>query len=153
MGCIVCATRGGEGSRAVQMEAIRLAKETKKPLVFLFVADPESLGEVESGLIPALREELYWMGKTLLHIALRRAELADLQADLVIREGKVSEEIIRFLNESKAEVLLLGASRTTTHHIFGDDAIERFAQSIEKETGVPVRVIHPKPLIDEPQND
>ena len=37
MGCIVCATRGGEGSRAVQLAAIERAKQSGKDLVFLFV--------------------------------------------------------------------------------------------------------------------
>ena len=47
MKCIVCATRGGEGSRAAQMAAIRQARRTGKPLVFLYVTDPYSMGDVD----------------------------------------------------------------------------------------------------------
>ena len=37
MGCIVCATRGGEGSRAVQLAAIERAKQSGNELVFLYL--------------------------------------------------------------------------------------------------------------------
>ena len=146
MSRIVCATRGGEGSRAVQMVAVRRAKESGQPLTFLFVTDPASLGAVDEMLIPALREELHWMGQTLLSIAHQRALLAGLEAEVVIRVGKVEAEIGRYLHESGANLLLLGAPRGTTANVFGDDAIEKFADSLQKATNVPVEVIRPENL-------
>jgi hypothetical protein len=62
---------------------------------------------------------------------------------LVIREGNLQEEIGRFLQESKATLLLLGAPRGATSTIFGDDAVERFAHVIEEKTGIPVEVVRP----------
>ena len=47
---IVCATRGGEGSRAVQMAAIEQAKTTGNPLVFLYVVSPDTITDVEPAL-------------------------------------------------------------------------------------------------------
>jgi len=144
MGCIVCATRGGEGSRAAQMAAIRLAQEKGEPLVFLFVTAPESLGDVDEYLLPAVRQELNWMGQTLLQVAKGRAEAAGLQATVKIREGGVQMEIERFLQESEAEVFILGAPRGMTANVFGDDVVERFAQTIQDDTGIEVQVIYPE---------
>jgi nucleotide-binding universal stress UspA family protein len=143
MATIVCATRGGEGSRAVQLEAIKRAKETGQSLVFLYVTDLAGLGRVDETLAPAVREELNWLGKALLRIAQQRAGAAHLQAQLVIREGNLQEEIGRFLQESKATLLLLGAPRGASSTIFGDDAVERFARAIQEKTGVPVEVVRP----------
>lgn len=143
---IVCATRGGEGSRAVQLAAIARAKQTQQPLVFLYVVSPGRLGKVDHTLETAVREELIWMGKALLHIAHRRAVQAGLQdVQLVVREGNdVQAEICAYLREFSASVLMLGAPRATTTNIFGDDAVERFAQQVHETADVPVEIIHPE---------
>ena len=143
MDCIVCATRGGEGSRAAQMAAIKRARKEGKPLVFLYVTAPDSLGDVDEQLLPAIRHELNWMGKTLLQVAKGRAEAAGLKASVEIREGNVQEQIEQFLQEAHAEVMMLGAPRGISANVFGDDAVERFAQLIQDDTGVEVLVIYP----------
>jgi len=141
---IVCATRGGEGSHAVQIAAIRQAKETGCPLVFLYVTDPSSLGSFEGGVLTAVRKELNWMGETLLRTAQRRADDAQLHSEVRIRQGNVREEISHFLKEHDAGLLLLGTPRGTTANVFGDDAVEKFAQSIMDSTGVKVGLIRPE---------
>lgn len=141
---IVCATRGGEGSHAVQIAAIRQAKETGCPLVFLYVTDPTSLGKFDDLLITAVKDELNWMGETLLRTAQRRADDAQLHSEVRIRQGNVRAEISLFLKECNAGLLLLGAPRGTTANVFGDDAVEKFAQSIMDSTGVEVGIIRPE---------
>lgn len=144
MSSIVCATRGGEGSRAVQEAAIEQAKAEERPLIFLFVADPKSLGdEVDAGLKTAVLSELTWMGETLLRMAQRRADTALIPSEVKIRQGPVSQEIGRYLAENDVNLLMLGAPRGTTANVFGDDAIEQFAAAIEAETNVPVTVVRP----------
>jgi nucleotide-binding universal stress UspA family protein len=144
MGSIVCATRGGEGSRAAQLAAIERAKATDKPLIFLYVVDPHSLDdEVDDSLRDALLAELNWMGETLLRIAQKRADAAYLGTEVRIRRGSVREEIVRFVKDVKADTLVLGAPRGTTANVFGDDAIERLAESIRQQTAVTVEVIRP----------
>lgn len=146
-GHIVCATRGGEGSRAVQIEAVRRAQVSGKPLSFLFVTDvARILGEVDGGMETAVFAELKWMGKTLLHIARQRAQLAEVEAEVVIRQGDVKDEIARYLQQCKADLLLLGAPRGTTANVFGDDAVEQFALLIQETTGVTVEIIRPEDM-------
>ncbi len=144
MGNIVCATRGGEGSRAVQERAIARAKETDKPLVFLYVADPHSLDDdLEPALQTAVSAELHWMGETLLRIAQTRADEMYLATDVKIREGDVKKEIIQFLSDNETDLLMIGAPRGTTANVFGDDTIELLAEAIMQETAVTVEIVRP----------
>jgi len=144
MAIIVCATRGGEGSRAVQLAAIEQARRTGHQLIFLFVADTTFQEEVEETLRAAVREEILWMGSAMLQVARRRAKARELEVQLAIREGEVRRQIIHFLQEVNAARLFLGAPRGTTTTVFGDDAIELFAQSIKEATGVDVEVVRPE---------
>ena len=147
---VVCATRGGEASRAVQMAAIEQAKASGNPLVFLYVVSPDSIKDVEPGLEDAVLEELIWLGKAVLNVAEDRAEGEGVKAKKVIRVGSVRDEICGYLIEQQASLLLLGAPRSTTTSIFGDDPVERFASSIHDNTGVDVAVVRPD--IDDPDS-
>ncbi len=143
MGNIVCATRGGAGSRAVQQAAITYARERGTGLVFLFVIDTGSVEQEEAELVAAVRDELLFLGQTLLRIAKKRAANYQVAAEIIVRDGRVKEQITKFLDESSAELLLLGAPRGTTDTTFGDDVIEQFAESIHRDTGVEVEIIRP----------
>jgi len=143
MGNIVCATRGGAGSRAVQQAAITYARERGTGLVFLFVIDTSSLDNEEAEMVAAVRDELLFLGHTLLRIAKKRAANYQVKAEIIVRDGNVKQQISKFLDESSAELLLLGAPRGTTDTIFGDDVIEQFAESIHRDTGVEVEIIRP----------
>ena len=144
-GPIVCATRGGEGSRAAQLEAIRAARDAGTALTFLYVVDVNMLGAVDEKLAKSVRAELEWLGGALLRVAKQRAEQVGVDVDIVILEGVVRDEIIRYLRDNHASLLLLGAPRGTTSR-FGDDAIELFARSIEQEAGTSVLVVRPEEL-------
>lgn len=140
---IVCATRGGEASRAVQMAAIEQAKTTGNQLVFLYVVSPDTVTDIEPGLEDTVIEELVWVGKAMLNVAEYRARSEGVTAEKVVRVGDVREEICEYLAERQADLLLLGAPRETTISIFGDDPVERFASSIYEYTGVDVAVVRP----------
>jgi hypothetical protein len=140
---IVCASRGGEASRAVQMAAIEQAKATGRPLVFLYVVSPDAVADIEPGLEDAITYELTWLGKALLNVAHDRAREEGVDSEKVIRSGNVRKEICAYLTEQQASLLLLGAPRSATISIFGDDPVELFASSIHESTGVDVAVVRP----------
>ncbi|MDT8304899.1 MAG: universal stress protein [Anaerolineae bacterium] len=143
MGPVICATRGGQGSRAAQLGAIRYARDLGTRLTFLYVVDIRMLGDVDEKLVAAVRSELQWLGQALLRVAKQRAEHAGIDVDIVIREGIVRDEIVHYLQDSHAALLVLGAPRGTSSQ-FGDDSIELFARSIEEDAGVSVQVIRPE---------
>jgi hypothetical protein len=149
MSAVVCATRGGEGSRAAQEMATQYALAHQLELIFIYVVDFKTLDDFDDSLLPAVREELNWLGKSLLRIARNRAVLAGATAEIVIREGDVRHKIDEFLQECEAEILFLGAPRGTSANVFGDDAIERFAQKISSETGVRIEIARPELLEQE----
>ena len=140
---IVCATRGGEGSRAVQMAAIDQAKSSGNQLVCMYVVSPNAIPNVEPTLEEAVQEELTWLGKAILNVAEARAKSEGLNSLKVILHGNVRDEICRYLVEHKAKLLFLGAPRSATASVFGDDPVERFASSIHETTGVDVAVVRP----------
>lgn len=143
MAAIVCATRGGEGSRAVQLKAIEMARTQDRRLVFLYIVDQAQVLAQDEVLKDALQAELHWLARVALNIARQRAERAGISAEVAIRDGKVKDEIEAFLRQNEVAMLLLGASRGTSPH-FGDDAVERFAHAIEQDTGVTVTVVRPE---------
>lgn len=143
MSVIVCATRGGEGSRAVQLRAVEKASSEEHKLIFLYVVDVQVVGEFDENLQKAVSAEFHWLGQSLLHIARQRAERAGINAEIAIRDGAVKEEIERFLRESGASLLMLGTPRGTSP-TFGDDTIEQFAKAIEEDVGVPVELVRPE---------
>ena len=146
---IVCATRGGAGSRAVQLVAIELAKRSGNPLVFLYVASPGDMDDITESLQEAIREELIWLGRALLYVAEKRAQDAGLKVETIVRAGIVQDEICDYLTEHKASILLLGAPRGTTAELAGDDAIERFAARITENSGVAMQIVRPEAELSE----
>ncbi len=148
-GAIVCATRGGEGSRVVKERAMALASERNAPLVFLFVIDAEGMADERPAaggraLDDALRDELRWVGRVLLEMARGQAQRAGVASTLALREGAVRDEIIAYARSIEAGCLLLGAPRGTTANVFGDDAIERFAKDVTEQSGVTVEIVRPE---------
>ncbi|MFN2115225.1 MAG: universal stress protein [Anaerolineae bacterium] len=144
MGSVVCATRGGAGSRATQLRAIELATQGDRPLEFVLVIDPYVFVDEDPGTREAVVAELKWIGRAILNLALLRAEAADIDADVVILEGDVQTEVERYLRERDVDVLLVGAPRKATEDDFGDDPVERFAESVTAATGVPVEIVYPE---------
>ena len=146
MSGIVCALRGGQGSLAVRQRAIQRARERDLPLTFLSIIDLKPFAHVDEMMLPALASELAWMTEVLARLAMQQAQQQGVEAHIMIRKGDVATEINRFLRESEANLLLLGAPRGTTANVFGDDAVEQFAVSIQNETGVPVEIARPEQI-------
>ena len=140
MSDIICAVRGGAGSRAVQNVAIREAMTSDAELVFLYVIDRRVVEACETTMQPSVRNELYWMGKTLVRIAVVRAQTAGLRrVTWAVREGDVRDEIARAVSARPTRLLLIGATRRD----LGDhsDAAAEFAAWVQATTGVAVKIV------------
>jgi len=144
MGVIVCAIRGGQGSLAVRRRAVTQARETDSRIVFFSVVDSSALAEPGSPLDEALCAELLWMNRVLVGIARQHALNEHVEAEVVVRKGRFHDEIVAYLQQEKPDMLLLGAPRGTTANVFGDDAVEAFARTLQLETGVRVEIARPE---------
>jgi len=139
---IVCATRGGAASRAVQERAISLAAEHSAELVFLYVSDSCSCGAMSDDLAQVVEDELRRIGRSLLHIAHVRANEQGVEADMVAKCGPVRQTILDFVAETQADALVIGAPRTDTGaQEFGGDSLPVFAKQVTEETGAEVFIV------------
>lgn len=142
MGSIVCATRGGEASRRTQHRAINLAKERDTDLTFLCVVDPGFVETSDERLRVALRDELRHLGRSLLCIAQSRAEEQGVEARTVVRCGPVRENLVAYLRESGADILVIGApAKERQVAAFDPKNVERLAEALRDATGVDVIVV------------
>jgi len=142
MGNIVCATRIGELSRIIQRKAIDLAKSQNDRLIFVYVVNLDNLGEIDENLVDAAKMELAWFGESLLAIAKQRGRRHGVDTQVVIRHGEVREQIESVLMEWNADLLILGNPRKDLpRQTFTQSALEEFAQTIQTNTGVEVKIV------------
>jgi len=135
MGKILCATRGGETSWRTQDEAIKLAKERGDQLIFLYVVDISVLDKMAVPLV-ASRGSIRRLGRFLLAMAQERAREKGLEAQVVIREGKVREETKAAAKELQVDCVVLGLP--LEGGVFGEESLRAFAREIQEETGAEV---------------
>lgn len=145
MGCIVCATRGGEAGRRTQERAIALAKERRAELTFLCVFDPSSIGPLNGPMAVAVEKEQQWLSRALLGTAQARAQKEGVDAGAEVRSGPVLETIKAFLREVKASTLVIGESRMNSAlAAFRLGKVHHFAERVKEDAGVDVIVVTPE---------
>jgi nucleotide-binding universal stress UspA family protein len=136
---IVCATRGGKACQSTQGQAIHLAQERGAELIFLFVADTSFAGPLDDALETALIDELTRLGRSILHMAQKRAGEKGLDAKAVVRQGRVRENIEAYLRQVDASTLVIGSPETSSSpQMFTDDELNQFGSAIQQATGVEV---------------
>jgi len=145
MGPVVCATRGGEAGRRTQEQAVELAREQGRELIFLAVFDPCSLGHLSDRLSVAVEREQRWLGRALLSIARARARRRGVTVRAVVRCGPVLEAIEAYLREADASVLIIGEPKVDSAlSAFQPGRVHNFAERVRQDTGVEVVVVSPE---------
>jgi nucleotide-binding universal stress UspA family protein len=139
-GTIACATRGGEGSEPTVQGAIDLAQERELRLIFLYIADLEFMKHTTMGRTGRAAEELRKMGEFIMLTLVERAQQSGVEADFAVRQGRFREELLRYLEETRPAMLVLGTPQKDTG-FFDQRKIARLAQEIEEQTGVPVKLV------------
>ena len=139
MSGILCAIRGGPSSHPTIATSIRLAKETGQTIYFLYVVNLDFLTRSSSSKTNNISHELHDMGEFILLSAQEKAVEGGAQAESVIREGRVIEEIISYCAEQSPTYVILGRPEEE-----GDDnllSIERlqlFADRIKESCNAQV---------------
>ena len=136
---IICAIRGGPHSQPTIQEAIQLAKETGIPIYFLYVVNMDFLQWTQHSRLQTVKQEMSEMGEFILLTAQVTAEREGVTAHGVVREGAVSEEIVRLGQEVKADYVILGRpQKHTRENVLHPESMDKFSQQIEEETGAKV---------------
>jgi nucleotide-binding universal stress UspA family protein len=143
MGKILCPTRGGKDSYRTQDAAIAMARQQGDELVFLYVVDLDFLSKTERAVRPdVVAEEMRHLGEFLLSMAQERAQKQGIDASYILREGGVQEEIKASAVEEGATLVVLGQSeQDDPTRKFEPEKLSKFAEQIEADTGVEVRVV------------
>ncbi len=139
---IVCAVRGQPHSRAAVTRAIDLALEHGVRLTFVHVMDAEFLAHATVGIPRLMMRELRSVWEFLMQMLRDRAERRGIpQAETVLLEGRVAEELPRFLQARGADVLVLGGPAGFGNpNAFSPVDFEAFVKRIEV-LGVQVVVV------------
>ncbi len=108
MSGILCAIRGGPSSRPTIATSIQLSQETSEVIYFLYVVNLDFLTHSSSSKTNNISQEIHDMGEFILLSAQEQASEAGAQAEGVIREGRVVEEIISYCEEQNPQYVILG---------------------------------------------
>ena len=139
MSGIVCAIRGGPASSSTTKKSIQLAADTGLLLYFLYVVNLDFLSRTESSRVQAVSKELHEMGEFILLTAQEETNNHNIQAKAIVRQGKVSEQIIKLCQELNADYVVLGKPRGhEKNDVFDHEQIKQFSHRIQSECGVNV---------------
>ena len=140
MAKILCATRGGEVSRSTEDYAIRLARERKAELIFLYVVETSFVDRIAESVVVDVEAQIERMGDFLLAAVQERAAKEGVEARVVHRHGPVREEIGDCILEEGADIVVLGRPRGE-EAIFAETGVSPFAEELERETGAQVILV------------
>ncbi len=139
-GSIVCATRGGEGSEPTVEHAIALAQARGLPLTFVYIADLEFMRSAVTGQAGLAAKELRKMGEFIMKTLVERARAKGVEADFAVRVGRLEDELLRYLVETRAAMLILGCPQPDTC-LLEPTILSRLAQRVKEQTGVQVEML------------
>jgi len=145
MSGVVCAIRGGPSSQRTITHAIDLAKETKRPLYFLYVVNLDFLARTESSRTRLISKEMHEMGEFILCTAQASAHKQGIASDGIVRQGKVTEEIINLAKELNADYIILGQPEGVDEKdIFTMARLRQFSERLSQESGAEVIITEGK---------
>lgn len=135
---IVCAVRGGPESRETVTRAIDLALEHKARLTFLHVLDAAFLEYATIGPLSVVYRELNEMGTFTMLILTDRANRRGVeQADYVLPEGDIREELTRYAIETKAEMMVIGRpTRSPGRNVFKVADFDDFVADLRRKANL-----------------
>jgi len=140
MGKILCCTRGGEASYRTQDAAIALAKERGDALIFLYVVDTHFLDKTAAPIVVDVEHEVAKMGEFLLLMAQERAAAQGLEAQAMVRLGRLRAELVAAAKELGVDIIVLGKP-VDQEAVFDHVALRAFAVGLEAITGAEVRIL------------
>lgn len=132
MSGILCAIRGGPSSQPTIAASIQLAKETKQTIFYLYVVNLDFLTHTSSSKTNHIAKEIEEMGEFILIGAQEQASQEGVAAEIMIREGKVVEEIIASCEEVSPAYVILGRPQEGGEdNLLTMERLQAFAERIE----------------------
>ena len=137
---ILCATRGGQASQPTHERAIQLAKERDAELLFLYVFDQRVLQRIATPIVINEEAQIEHMLEFLRTTAQEQARLAGVGARVVVRAGRLREELVEVSREEHVSLIVLGSPAGSASR-FQVAAMSDLMSEIEEATGVEVMAL------------
>ncbi len=137
---ILCATRGGAASYRTHDKAIALAKERGGELLFFYVVNMHFLDKTHAPIVVDVEQEMTKMGEFLLLMAQERAAAQGVTATMLIRKGKMREELKKVACQENVSLVVLGRP-AGKESMFQLTSLQAFASELEAEAGVEVQIV------------
>ena len=139
MSGVICAVRGGPRSQPTIQRAILEAKSKYVPLHFLYIINLDFLLHTEISRTNLISKQMQKMGEFILLDALAKASAQNVPAEMVIRHGKVREQIIEQALEIKADMIILGLpGDESDENVFTEQEFQAFCDRLARESGAQV---------------
>ena len=137
---ILCATRGGDESFRTQDAAIKLCREHDGRLWFLYVVDTRFIDKTSAPIVIDVEGEISKMGEFLLVMAQERAAQEGIEAETILREGQVREQLKKVIQEYEISLVVFGKP-AGDKSVFEMSGLEKFAAEIERETDAETKLV------------
>lgn len=144
MSGIVCAVRGGPASRPTIEKSIELARERDLVLYFLYIVNIDFLDHTTQSRVQTISRQMQQMGEFIILSAQAAAKTKGIEAQGLVRHGKVTDEISRLCREIQADYLVVGRpkfQREDSH--FTQTLLADFIKRVEEQTGAKVILSEP----------
>ena len=139
MSGIVCAIRGGPASRLTIEKAIELAKDRGIALYFLYIVNIDFLDHTILSRVSTISQQMEQMGEFIMTSAQATANAKGIDAQGLIRHGKITDEISKVCREIQAEYLVVGRPKFQQEDShFTQTLLTEFIERVEEQTGAKV---------------
>ena len=139
MSGIVCAIRGGPDSRLTIDKAIELAKDRELTLYFLYIVNIDFLDHTILSRVSTISQQMEQMGEFIMTSAQATAKAKGIEAEGLVRHGKITDEISKACREIQADYLVVGRPKLQGEEShFTQDLLEDFIKRVEEQTGAEV---------------
>lgn len=139
MSGIVCAIRGGPASRLTIEKAIELAKDRGIALYFLYIVNIDFLDHTILSRVSTISQQMEQMGEFIMTSAQATANAKGIDAQGLIRHGKITDEISKVCREIQADYLVVGRPKFQQEDShFTQTLLTEFIERVEEQTGAKV---------------
>lgn len=145
MAGIVCAIRGGPLSKSTIEKSIELARESGETIYFLYVVNLDFLTHSSSSRTEHISLEMREMGEFILLDAQEKAHKQGVNAEGIIRDGIVIEEIIAYCAEKQPDYIVLGRPETEReNNLLTRERLDEVISRINEVTDAEVVISSPR---------
>ena len=140
MSGIVCAIRGGPGSQPTIDKALEVARRRNLPVYFLYVFNLDFMHHTSHSRADIITADMQQMGEFILMMAENLAADQDVQAEGIMRQGEVAEEISALGRELHADYVIMGRPKEE-RNVFTRERQRQLVSEIEEKTGAQVILV------------